>query len=282
MLNWLRRCFGRARARAGGARDIPAALWQANLARYAFLAQCTSAEQARLRELASAFLGQKEFHGAGGLVITDAMALAVATQACLPLVHLSLTARSPAEALRWYDDFVGIVMQPGEVLAHREVTDHDGVVHQYREALTGEAMDGGPVMLGWTDVAAAGVSAAKGYNVVIHEFIHKMDLRDGVADGCPPLPAGFMGASSAAGARRLWLSRLETEFEAFSDQVAASDRFGGLVKAPWLDRYGAESISEFLAVASEAYFVNPDALAAQSVGLHDLLDHFFRPRQQQT
>lgn len=277
MLNWLRRRLGAALPRANMGFAVPDALWQSNLARYPFLAQGGPAEQARLRELASEFLRQKEFHGAGGLAITDTMALAVASQACLPLLHLTAT-DTPATALRWYGDFVGIVLHPGEVVARREVTDDDGVVHHYREALTGEAMDGGPVMLSWDDVADAGATAAQGYNVVIHEFAHKIDLCDGVADGCPPLPAGFMGATSAAAARRQWRTRLQAEFEKFSDQAAAAERFGALVDAPWLDPYAAESLSEFFAVAAEAYCVNPGALSEQSAALHALLDHFFRPR----
>ena len=276
MLDWLRRRVSGASARRRHRPDFPDDLWQSTLDAFPFLAEGDPAAQIRLRALSAAFLECKEFHGAGGLIITDAMALAVAAQACLPLVHLAPTAPA-ATTLRWYDDFVGIVMHPGEVLARRELTDDDGVVHHYREALTGEAMDGGPVMLSWADVADAGRTAAQGYNVVIHEFVHKMDLRDGEADGCPPLPAGFMGAASAAEARRKWLARLQSEFERFSDQVAAADRFGGLVQAPWLDPYAAESISEFFAVAAEAYFVNPQQLSAQSPALHGLLDHFFRP-----
>lgn len=277
MLNWLRRRLTGTPSRTESGKPLPEDLWQSNLVTYPFLASLDPAAKDRLRELSAAFLDQKEFHGAGGLIITDAMALAVATQACLPLLHLAPTTEA-ASALQWYDDFVGIVLHPGEVLAQREVTDEDGVVHQYPEALTGEAMEGGPVMLSWADVADAGRSAAQGYNVVIHEFVHKMDMRDGKADGCPPLPGGFMGTTRAAQARQLWFSRLQPEFEKFCDQIAAADRFGGLVDAPWLDPYATESLSEFFAVAAEAYFVNPRQLSDQSPGLHDLLDHFFRPR----
>lgn len=277
MLDWLRRRIAPARPLARrAAHSVPEVLWQSTLPAYPFLGALDSVEQTRLRELSAAFLGQKEFHGAGGLAITDAMALAVAAQACLPLLHLAPARDAPA-VLRWYDDFVGIVLHPGEVVARREVQDEDGVVHHYREALTGEAMDGGPVMLSWQDVRDAGETAAQGYNVVIHEFAHKIDLRDGEADGCPPLPAGFMGAHSAAEARRRWLARLQMEFEKFSDQVAAADRFGPLVAAPWLDPYATESIGEFFAVAAEGYFVNPRQLSAQSPALHELLDHFFHP-----
>ena len=43
-------------------------------------------------------------------------------------------------------------------------------------------MDGGPLMLSWQDVADAGSSAEWGYNVVIHEFAHVIDQRDGTGD----------------------------------------------------------------------------------------------------
>lgn len=281
MLDWLRRQVFGASSRRPRLPDVPEDLWLSTLATYPFLADLDPAAQARLRGLSVEFLGQKEFHGAGGLVVTDAMALAVAAQACLPLLHLAPTADAPA-TLRWYDDFVGIVLHPDEVLAQREVTDQDGVVHQYPETLTGEAMDEGPVMLSWADVAAAGQSAAQGYNVVIHEFVHKIDMRDGDADGCPPLPPGFMGAPHAGQARMLWLSRLQPEFEKFCDQVASADRFGGLVDVPWLDPYASESLSEFFAVAAEAYFVNPRRLSDQSPALHELLNQFFRPQAAKT
>ena len=120
---------------------FPDALWQDVLARYPFLAATPCGRTADgCGQLAAQFLADKEFHGANGLVITDAMALAIAAQAVLPVLHLGLA---------WYDDFVGIVVHPDEVVARRTVTDDDGVVHHYDEVLAGEAMEGGPVMLNW-------------------------------------------------------------------------------------------------------------------------------------
>ena len=237
MLSWLRQKFSPTATRTDGLR-LADELWLGTLAAYPFLETLDPAARGRLRELSMAFLREKEFHGAAGLAVTDSMALAVAAQACLPLVWLT-PAASPMAALQWYDDFVGIVLHRGEVLARREVTDESGVVHHYREALTGEAMDGGPVMLSWSDVANAGATAEEGYNVVIHEFAHKIDMRDGEADGCPPLPSGFLGSTSASQARTLWLSRLQAEYDRFSDRVAAAQRFAGLVEMPWMDPYAA-------------------------------------------
>jgi Mlc titration factor MtfA (ptsG expression regulator) len=90
--------------------------------------------------------------------------------------------------LAWYDDFVGIVVHPDEVVARRETVDDAGVVHQLRRGAGGEAMEQAARD---AELArrgrCAGGTAREGYNVVIHEFVHKLDMRDGAPDGCPPL-----------------------------------------------------------------------------------------------
>ena len=246
MFGWLRK--------RPAAREIPDALWQRTLADYPFLLE--RGHTVRLRELASQFLASKEFTGAGGLAITDEIAVAIAAQAVLPVLSLDLG---------WYDDFVGIVVHPDEVVARRTIVDDTGVVHEYDEVLAGEAMERGPVMLSWRDVAGAGESAHAGYNVVVHEFIHKIDLRDGRPDGCPPLPT--------ARARRAWLELMQSEYEAFREKVIVAERFGG--EATWLDPYGATAIDEFFAVACEAYFVNRARFEAGFPRLVTLFDGFF-------
>jgi Mlc titration factor MtfA (ptsG expression regulator) len=235
---------------------IPDGLWRGVLARYPFIAARSPDELARLRDLASRFLAGKEFHGANGLEITDTVALSIAAQAVLPVLNLGL---------EWYDDFVGIVVHPDEVLARRTLTDEHGVVHHYDEVLAGEAMEGGPVMLNWRDVDNAGKTAGAGYNVVIHEFIHKIDMRDGQPDGCPPLPSRKM--------RQAWLAVMQREYAGFREKAIIAERFGG--EPPWLDPYGATAIDEFFAVACEAYFVNRERFAREFEPLLSLFDGFF-------
>lgn len=242
---------------------IPDALWNAVIGRHPFLLSLPAYDQARLRELSSEFLAVKEFSGAGGLVVTDEMALSIAVQAVRPLLRLA--PHTGTHVLQWYDDFVGIVVHPDAVVAPREHTDEHGVVHHYQEELAGEAMEGGPVMLSWRDVADAGETARDGYNLVIHEFAHKIDLRDREADGCPPLPS--------AAARRHWREVIAAEYERFREQVIVAERFSG--PQPWLDAYGAEAIDEFFAVACEAYFVQAQRLQADWPALHALLASFF-------
>jgi Mlc titration factor MtfA (ptsG expression regulator) len=248
MFGWLRR------RRAAPA--IPEALWCATLDRFAFLAALPAPDQARLRDLAARFLAGKEFHGAHGFEITDEVALAIAAQAVLPVLNLGL---------HWYDDFVGIVVHADEVVARRTLTDEHGVVHHYDEVLAGEAMEGGPVMVNWRDVGGAGATAEAGYNVVIHEFIHKIDMRDGEPDGCPPLPS--------RGMRQAWLGVMQAEYAGFREKAIIAERFGG--EPTWLDPYGATAIDEFFAVACEAYFVNRERFAREFAPLLSLFDGFF-------
>ena len=248
MFGWLRR--------RGAAPPIPDALWDRTLARYPFLAARAEGERIRLRELAARFLASKEFHGAQGFVITDEVAVSIAAQAVLPVLNLGL---------QWYDDFVGIVVHHGQVLARRTTTDEAGVVHHWDDVLAGEAMDRGPVMLNWHDVQDAGATAQQGYNLVIHEFAHKIDLRDGQADGCPPLPS--------RAARRTWLATMQAQYQAFREKVIVAERFGG--EPQWLDAYGATAIDEFFAVACEAYFVNRTRFEREFPALVALFDPFF-------
>ena len=273
VLHWLRR---QRQHLLGPAREVPETLWQANLDCYPFLKALTLHEQAVLRHLSTHFLLEKEFHGANGQAVTDAAALAVATQACLPLVHWSMDEKAPSrpQTLVWYDDFVGIVLYPGAVWARRQYRDSTGIVHEYSETFVGEAMQRGPIVLSWPDVQQAGDMAAKGHNLVIHEFVHKLDMCDGQADGVPRLPKGFMGTRGPRTARRSWLACLQIAYDRFREQVNLAERFGG--PPVWLNTYGTQSLTEFFAVTCEAYFVNRDRFTEDFGDLVLLFDAFFK------
>lgn len=233
-------------------RAIPEDLWRLTLSRFPFLVHRPVDDLQRLRDLSTLFLADKEFAGMQGLEVDDGMAVAIAAQACLPILRLGLSQ---------YDAFKGIVVHPDVVVARREVMDEDGVVHHYDEELSGEAMEGGPVMLSWRDVADAGDSAAWGYNVVIHEFAHVLDMRDGAPDGVPLLPD--------RAARERWLAVLEPQWQDFCARVDDGED-------TLIDPYGAEAIDEFFAVASEVFFVNAPALRAEHPQLYELLAGYYR------
>ena len=189
----------------------------------------------------------------GGLKLTDMLAVSIAAQAALPALRLGLGV---------YDSFVGIVVHPGAVRVPRSHQDEDGVVHEYEEELSGEFVQGGPLMLSWPDVRAAGRGGSgvgPAYNVVIHEFAHVLDAANGEPDGVPPLPADLPRAE--------WQRSLDDEFTRFVARVDAGEDTA-------LDPYAAHGPDEFFAVASESFFVDPDGLQAEHPAFYALLRRF--------
>ena len=231
---------------------MPDLLWRRTLKRFPFLPSLGTPDDAHLRRLTSLFLDRKEFTGAHGLVVTDDMAVAIAAQACLPVLKLGLSA---------YDGFVGIVVHPGLARVRRQFEDESGVVHEFEETLAGEAVHGGPVMLSWRDVRSAGAKASQGYNVVIHEFAHVLDMADGTADGMPPLNADITRAQ--------WQDTIGAAYRLFCTSVDAGE-------PTCVDPYGAQSLDEFFAVATEAFFVAPLGLKTEQPELYDLLKGYFK------
>ena len=115
-------------------------------------------------------------------------------------------------------------------------------------------------MLAWRDVNEAGASALDGYNVVVHEFAHVVDMR-----------AGLTASLVRPGNGRCpteWSAALREEYEQFSAMVERDED-------TFLDPYGAQAPEEFFAVASEAFFVAPRRLAAEQAGLYALLKKVF-------
>jgi len=235
---------------------IDESLWGRVVAKLPFLAGLSAEESARLRELVILFLHEKEMTGAGGLALTDEIRLAIALQACLPVLNLGLDL---------YEGWVGVVVYPSEFRVRRQELDEDGVMHEWDDELSGEAWPGGPVALSWEDVeigaAAAEDGGEPGYNVVIHEFAHKIDMLKGEADGFP-VPHDDMDAG-------VWQRTLES---AYARLVGMVDR----EKETLLDPYGAEHPAEFFAVTSEAFFTDPHALREEFPGVYEQLKLFYR------
>ena len=254
MLSRLRHAWQARREQRQLARHaIPEGLWTLTLARYPFIARRSDADRKTLRRLCSLFLAHKEFHGVGGFQVTDEVAVAVAAQACLPVLSLGLGA---------YASFVGIVMHESQVVAEREFMDEHGVVHAYEEELAGEAMEGGPLMLAWSELQPdPALGTGPVYNVVIHEFAHVLDMANGAPDGVPALPS--------AEATAAWIEVIDAEWEQFCECVDAGHD-------TLIDPYGAESVEEFFAVATEAFFVEPVQMQQAHPALYALFASFYR------
>jgi Mlc titration factor MtfA (ptsG expression regulator) len=113
---------------------IDDALWDAVVAPMPFLRGFAREELQRLRELALVFLAEKQFSGAHGLRLDDAMRLSIAVQACLPVLNLGLDR---------YDEWSEVVVYPGDFKVRITETDDEGVVHEFDDERAGESWRGG-------------------------------------------------------------------------------------------------------------------------------------------
>jgi hypothetical protein len=209
------------------------------------------ADQAeRLRALALDFLREKRLEPVQGLELTDTMRLRVALQACLPILELGLD---------WYRGWYALILYPDEFVTEHQHADEHGLVWTEAEIRTGESWDLGPVILSWADVECA--RDLDGYNVVIHELAHKLDLRDGAVNGRPPLHRGMSG--------EVWARVFTAAYEDLCRRDAAGEETA-------IDPYACESPAEFFAVASEVFFEIPSLLAGEYPDVYQQLRAFYR------
>jgi Mlc titration factor MtfA (ptsG expression regulator) len=228
--------------------QLPVRVWQALRADLPLLHGLDATSEQRLQELVILFLHEKSFIPQGGIEIDDTIRLTIAVQACVPILNLGLD---------YYHDWSSIIVYPAGFISRREYPDPVGVVHSYHGPLVGEAWDLGPLVLSWHDVLCSG----RGFNVIIHECAHKLDMLNGVANGFPPLHDDMDPA---------WWSRVfNTVYEKFCRQIESGAE-------PPIDSYAAESPEEFFAVTSEAFFDIPATLQLHYPSIYRQLSAFYR------
>lgn len=272
-MQWLRQLFKRHKP------QIPEALWLSCTARLPFLRRLPASDLVRLKALSEQFLATKTITGVRELVLTDEIAVMIAAQACLLVLNLPLDL---------YHDMTGVVVYPSAFVVNQKQVDAAGVLHEWREALAGEAIHGdGPVVLSWEDVENAH-DFWGGHNVVIHEFAHKVDMGWGGANGCPPFLAAYHRGMQVP----VWTRAFATAYRDFSRRVDALDRrfpddfdlddpdnaasYDRMFAPLPMDAYAATNAAEFFAVASEAFFVRPQPLAADYPEVYRLLAQYYR------
>ena len=228
--------------------SVPDALWAQTVAALPFLSALAVDEKKALKLLVEGFLAEKEFSAVGGLELSDEICVAIAAQGCLPILKLGLAA---------YRDWVGIVVYPDEFVVSRRIEDEDGIVHEYDDVLSGEAWEGGPLIVSWHDAQMAG----DGYNVVIHEFAHKLDMKNGEADGMPALHSGIT--------RQAWEDVFFAAYDDFCRRVDSGEE-------TIIDPYASDDPAEFFAVLSENFFELPDVVDREYPALYTLLRNSYR------
>jgi Mlc titration factor MtfA (ptsG expression regulator) len=272
-IHWLRKLFHLDKP------HIPDKLWQSCVYRLPFIRNLPTSDLKRLKELSETLLATKTITGARSFEITDEIAVLIMAQAALLVLNLTLDL---------YDDMPGVVVYPSAFIVSQKQTDAAGVVHEWREALAGQAMHaGGAVVLSWEDVINNADFWAR-RNVVIHEFAHKIDMERGIANGCPPFLANYHQGMQVS----IWQHAFTSAYDDFrrrvnsfgrplpvvqDDQHETVQRLHEHGQRPLpMDPYAAKNPAEFFAVASEVFFVAPAQLAIDYPEVYHLLVRYFR------
>jgi len=225
---------------------ISNAKWESAIETLPVLHRLTKPERTRLIELSILFLAEKQIVGAGGHVVDDTTRVITALQACLPIMNLDLD---------WYAGWKSIIIYPSSFTYERTHVDEAGLTHKGYTAFSGEAWLKGPVILSWESSSTAG--ELDGQNVVIHEFIHKLDMLNGRANGFPPMHPDM--------SQEAWSTSFQGAFEDFQT-----------TPKPGLDRYGATNPAEFFAVLGEVFFERAEVLYDAYPQIYIVMTRFFK------
>ncbi len=240
-MSWFRR-----RPRAAPV-DI-AAVTAANLAEWRYL---SPDERDHLVERTRSLLDTKHWESARGFELTERMRVTIASRAALVGLGLGDDAFRHVKAVIVHPTTIVVrVPRPGPV---------PGTLDDSPIELLGEAHDRqGPILLAW-DAVRRDVRWGNrtGHDVVIHEFVHKLDLLDGLIDGTPPLAGGAQ--------RDRWVEVSTREYRPL--RAGRPD--------PLLRDYGGTDPGEFFAVAAEVFFTRPVTLAAEKPDLYEIYRDFF-------
>lgn len=133
------------------------------------------------------------------------------------------------------------------------------MTHHVQSNLAGESWLRGPVVLSWDETERAGI--IDGSNLVIHEFAHKLDMQNGVANGFPLLHADMVATA--------WAEAFSAGFEDFTHKCSKGEAMG-------IDCYGASSPAEYFAVLSEVFFERPDILRQHYAAVYEQLRQYYR------
>jgi Mlc titration factor MtfA (ptsG expression regulator) len=232
---------------------VAAATWNEVLRCLPLLDGLTPDDLQRLQARAVLFLHNKHLTALPGVELQHSDRLLLAVQAELPLLHLG--------DLDWYQGFHEIVLYPDDFVSPQRHRDASGVVHEWDGAHSGEAWQQGPVILAWPGVQASG--GWDGYNLVIHELAHKLDMLNGSANGLPPLHSNMRISD--------WAEAMQSAFDSLNDQLDADPQAETAI-----DPYAAEDPTEFFAVTSEYFFSAPDLLAEAFPAVYAQLALFYR------
>ncbi|MDD5388529.1 MAG: zinc-dependent peptidase [Gallionellaceae bacterium] len=207
-------------------------------------------DYSHLQTLALQLLADKTFTPVADARPTGADIAGIAARAALPILKLGVS---------WYQGWHEVVLYPAQFIHDAEEMDEHGIVHAMHHLRSGEAWAGGPLILSLDDLKGSG--RGEGYDVVIHEFAHKLDMGGGGVNGLPPLH-GDMRVED-------WAAAFNPAYEDFRRRADAGEETE-------IDPYAAESPAEFFAVLTEYFFDLPEALIEAYPAVYEQMRRFYR------
>lgn len=198
------------------------------------------------------FLGEKDFEGCGGLVVTEEMKVTIAGQACLLILN---------RPTRYFPGLNAILVYPSAYLVESKRREGYIQLPDEREIHLGESWSNGTLVLSWSDVHSTAHDVRDGHNLVLHEFAHQLDTEDGSGDGIPILDQQSKYFH--------WAEVLNREYQ----HLVKLTEMG---KKDVIQAYGATNSAEFFAVATEAFFEKPTLMHRKHPELYAELKDFYK------
>jgi len=248
MIRALRR---RRRSKLRAAAPDPA--WERILAhRFVAYRRLPAEDRAELLGHTRVLIEEKRFEGCGGFELTDEARVLICGQASLLLLHRETD---------YYPNLMSILVYPDAYIVPVQYETGGGLVVEEEVDHIGESWDTGSLIVSWRDVLRGAAGNDRGCNVVLHEFAHQVDGETGETDGIPRI--------EDPGLRERWVRIFEREFDRLGEMADKRRR-------TFIDEYGASHPSEFFAVATEHFFMEPQTFSKRHAELYRVLAEFWK------
>jgi hypothetical protein len=223
--------------------------WQPIVQGLPFFRSLDERGQRRIRDDLRVLIEEKDWEGCAGLEMTDEIRVTIAAQASLLLLNIEH---------EYYKRVKSILVYPS---AYKTAPSRDaaGIVREGQVNL-GEAWRRGPVVLSWDATLHGAFDPKDGHNLVLHEFAHKLDMLDGLADGTPPMDSKEQLTQ--------WVRTMSKEFQMLRDAAKSG-------RATVMDTYGATNSAEFFAVATECFFEKSRKLKQHHPTVYECLKDYY-------
>ena len=236
---------------SGGRRKRDVTAWltaviSASLPEWSLL---SSTERLRLRDVAERLVNRVSWEASRGFSLDNNIRGTIAGHAALLAVGLP----DPV-----FKNVSAIVVHPATITIRWPRSGAiPGTVDASPLPVLGHTTAHGPVFIAWDDALQQARHPDQGYNVVFHEFAHKLDAEDGTLDGTPRL--------SDRAERQRWIEVCNAEYQSVRQGTGSA----------LLSTYAGTSPSEFFAVTTEIFFTRGAELAEDRPDLYDVFRRFY-------